>query len=381
MSVASSLPSVSRSPAAPSHIPIMSPRHRQRALSSASNHGGISPSINIAGLATRAQTPAIKPEGAAPLGQSAPATSGWLSLPAAAKAAAAITPGSPTVAMSPGAVTGSRDYFSLKKAEQSPVRDDKAAASPAATPSATSGSSILGSKKKFMGFGKKKTAEQPMSTVVESKREAVPEDKAPQLSERDKQQLAFLDTLRSHSFAPPLNGDAPDVAIPPTTSVIIAEQSHADGAYIVTYRSQVSSTERDMEPLEMNSPFWLLNYLFTSATPEERRPPKIPLILLPEGQSVSSGVGLKVQASRTARVRGVMEHLQSVLSASEGRDRQSLDTSGVSGWADGQLRPEDLIELRCGQHVADPDMKVGTLKHYFWRGGVDMVLHYKLKSV
>jgi WD repeat-containing protein 48 len=30
----------------------------------------------------------------------------------------------------------------------------------------------------------------------------------------------------------------------------------------VTYRSRVESTERDMEALEMNSPEWLLDYLF-----------------------------------------------------------------------------------------------------------------------
>lgn len=373
-SVTSSLPSVSRSPAAPTHIPIMSPRHRQRALSSASSHGGISPSINIAGLATRAQTPAIKPEGATPLGQSAPATSGWLALPGALKATS-ISPSSPSAAMSPSSITGSRDYFSAKKAEQSPSREEKVPASPSAT-----GSSLLG-KKKFMGFGKKKTTEAPMSTVVESKREEPPEDKTPQMSERDKQQLAFLDTVRASRFNPPSHDDAPTVPIPPSTSVIISEQSHADGAYIVTYRSQVSSTERDMEPLEMNSPFWLLNYLFTSATPEERRPPKIPLILLPEGQTVASGKGLKVQASRTARVRGVMEHLQSVLSSGDGRERSLSDASALSGVPESKrLKPEDVIELHCGKHLANPDMKVGTLKHYFWRGGVDMVLHYKIKQ-
>jgi WD repeat-containing protein 48 len=85
--------------------------------------------------------------------------------------------------------------------------------------------------------------------------------------------------------------EVPPVALPPATAVIISEQSQADGAYFVTYRSQVSSTERDMEPLEMNSPFWLLDFLFTDSTPEERRVPKIPLILLPAGESVGSGKG------------------------------------------------------------------------------------------
>lgn len=276
----SSLPSISRSPA-PTHIPIEAPRHRKRALSSTSMTGsGISPSINIAGLATRAQRAAIRPEGT-PFGQSAPASSGWLSP----------IPGGRTpfgTGMSPlsSTDTPARDYFSMRKPDPAPVpekKEEKVTSPPAAT------GGLLG--KKFKGFGKKKNVEAAMSTVVESKHEAPAEDTAPKMSERDKQQLLFLDGLRSQTFSPPSSVDVPQISIPDSTAVIISEQSHADGAYIVTYRSQVSSTERDMEPLEMNSPFWLLNFLFTGMTPEERRPPKIPLILLPEGQTVGSGKG------------------------------------------------------------------------------------------
>lgn len=94
---------------------------------------------------------------------------------------------------------------------------------------------------------------------------------------------------------------------------------------------------------------------------------------------------LKVQASRTARVRGVMEHLQYVLAA-EGqvpagnRERGMSDASRMSGVpAEPRPAPEDVIELLCGEHVADPRMKVSALKAYYWRGGVDMVLHYRIK--
>lgn len=388
----SSLPSISRSPNAPTHIPIapiMSPRHRQRALSNASLGSGITPSINIAGLATRAQTPAIRPEGNAQLGQSAPATSGWLSLPAAMKAAN-ITPSSvtsPTASnpFTPGSMPTARDYFSLRKEASSGGGDKSPGPTAALAPTTPVGGTSSGGgllKKGFKGFGKKKAVEQPMATVTESKREAKPvETEDGKLSERDKQQLLFLDAVRSRPFHPPSSSEAPNVPIPASTRVIISEQAHADGAYIVTYRSQVGSTERDIEPLELNSPFWLLNFLFTSATPEERRPPKIPLILLPEGAALSSGKGLKVQASRTARVRGVMEHLQGVLQHADGRERAMSDASAMSGVPDlPKRKPEDSFELLCGKHIADPNMKVGTLKQYYWRGGPDMVLHYRVKA-
>lgn len=90
---------------------------------------------------------------------------------------------------------------------------------------------------------------------------------------------------------------------------------------------------------------------------------------------------LKVQASRTARVRGVIEHLQMTLQREEGRERGLSDASAMSGVTPAPARaPEDTMELLCGNTVADPDMKVATLKHYFWRGGVDMVLHWRVKA-
>jgi WD repeat-containing protein 48 len=321
--VASSLPSISRSPVPPSLLAVdlasPHPRHRQRALSSTSltltgSGGGTpTPSINITGLATRAERAAIRPD--APFGQSAPASSsGWLS----AASGGAVTPlrsgafaalgGSAATPTSTTSDIPARDYFSLRKeptsasasaagtAAASPAEKKEALPLPQSPGPASNGSSSSGGgllSKKFKAFGKKKQAEPQMTTVVESKLEERVEAKGPelQLSERDKSQLLFLDGLRARTFAPPPPVEVPPVALPPATAVIISEQSQADGAYFVTYRSQVSSTERDMEPLEMNSPFWLLDFLFTDSTPEERRVPKIPLILLPAGESVGSGKG------------------------------------------------------------------------------------------
>jgi WD repeat-containing protein 48 len=278
----SSLPSISRSPA-PTHIPISSPRHRQRALSSTSLSGGMTPTINIAGLATRASRAAIRPD--PPLGQSAPAASVWLT-PAASTIRSAATPASGTP-KSVGDI-GARDYFSVRKQPETAARTTPSTPvekKDATSPVASSGGLLS---KKFK-FGKKKNPEPQMTTVVESKLEEPPRDDTTlKLTERDRNQLLFLDQLRSKNFAPPSSSEVPHVSIPDSTAVIISEQSQADGAYFVTYRSQVSSTERDIEPLEMNSPFWLLNFLFVDSTPEERRPPKIPLILCPDGEAASS---------------------------------------------------------------------------------------------
>jgi len=93
-------------------------------------------------------------------------------------------------------------------------------------------------------------------------------------------QMQILDTVRSYAFHPPAPWEAPPLSLPPSTSLLIAEESKDAGAWAVTYRSQVSSTERDMEALEMNSPMWLLDYLFTSRT-KNKEPVKLTFILEP----------------------------------------------------------------------------------------------------
>ncbi len=102
----------------------------------------------------------------------------------------------------------------------------------------------------------------------------------PKLTEREAAQLRILDVVRVHPFHPPPPWEAPPLDFPPTTSLLIAEESKDAGAWVVTYRSQVASVERDMESLENNSPLWLLDYLFTSRT-KQKDPVKLTFILEP----------------------------------------------------------------------------------------------------
>lgn len=96
--------------------------------------------------------------------------------------------------------------------------------------------------------------------------------------------MAILDAVRAHPFHPPPPWEAPPLNFPKSTSLLISEESKDAGAWVVTYRSQVSSTERDMEPLEMNSPGWLLEYLFTTRT-KIKDPVKLTFILEPANGS------------------------------------------------------------------------------------------------
>lgn len=199
--------------------------------------------------------------------------------------------------------------------------------------------------------------------------------------------------------------------MPATTALLISEETRDAGAWVVTYRSQVSSTERDMEALEMNSPQWMLEYLFTSRT-RVKDPVKLTFILEPAPNS-----GLKempegttrLSASRVLRARKIMAFIFDKLNLAPAvqRARQESIGGGGAGSPPGvglkglpagspplrntradslgltpgidEHTPEQVIELLCGTEVVDPRITLATLKQYYGTGG-DMLLHYRLRE-
>jgi WD repeat-containing protein 48 len=174
-------PSITRSPA-PRHLPIerpnQSPPHRQRAMSGTFTESN-TVSLNIPGLVSPAARSAVLPDMESPLARSIPLSTSLSGSfqPFAASAGMrtgtlSAIPQSPTSASiagaSPGDILSRGDYFSPKrKADPSPDRSQPAT-TPGETKSSvpqTPGGSFMG---KFKGFGKKKQAEAPVSTVVEA---------------------------------------------------------------------------------------------------------------------------------------------------------------------------------------------------------------------
>jgi WD repeat-containing protein 48 len=62
--------------------------------------------------------------------------------------------------------------------------------------------------------------------------------------------------------------------------VLISEETKDSGAWAVKYRSMVSRTEEDIEPLEMAAPAWTLEYLFAGRG-RFREPIKLCFLLEP----------------------------------------------------------------------------------------------------
>ncbi|WVQ84243.1 hypothetical protein IAT38_006395 [Cryptococcus sp. DSM 104549] len=422
--VTSSLPSVPRSPTNPNNPsasitistpidrPPVSPGHRKRALTG-SFSGVRPPALNIPGLVSPAARPAVLPElPDESLSKSAPEASGyWQAFraqspgtgltgltaipPSPAVSQAASGPGSGTTPLKDG--SGGRDYFTLKngrKTDPSPPREGGDAglgangkkAAGAQTPG-TPGS-LMG---RFKGFGKKKQAEAAMAPVVEQ--EVPPEDTGPKLSERDQHQLLILDEVRSHHFHPPPPWEAPPIDYPPSTALLISEDSKDAGAWVVTYRSQVSSTERDMEALEMNSPLWLLDYLFANRIPTHKIvKTHFQLEPLPgSGLPPMPGLTNKLAANRVLRAKKISAFIAEHLNAAYPPQAPPTSTRGSFGSSQKkaaqapdrrEFHPDDfelVLGERPGNELVNPDITLATLKAYYGVS-MDILLYYKLKE-
>ncbi|OCF44317.1 hypothetical protein I317_01762 [Kwoniella heveanensis CBS 569] len=396
--VSSSLPSsVPRSPGISIAIdrPPVAPPHRKRAMTG-SFSSPKPPSLNIPGLVSPAARPAVLPDVSdEQLSRSAPeATNYFQSFQALKSGQLSAIPQSPTASTQPTLSpqtemsSSNRDYFSInrKRNDPSPSRDNDRDKSSATTPglgTTPGGGSFMG---KFKGFGKKKQTETPMSTVVEKVQ--TPEDDGPKMSEREAEQLRILDTVRSHAFHPPPAWEAPYVAFPPSTALLIAEESKDAGAWVVTYRSQVSSTERDMESIEMNSPLWLLDYLFANRV-RTKDPVKFTFILEPAPGSMLKELpegSARLSASRVLRAKKISAFIADKLDLFPQRSARAGSLPLISGHnhrgsisGDYEGSPDELIELVCGQTVVDPNITLATLKAYYG-SGPDMLLHYRLKK-
>ncbi|KAL7424477.1 hypothetical protein Q5752_000161 [Cryptotrichosporon argae] len=339
--------------AAPHERPMTSPRHRQRALSFSTT-----PSINIAGLATPAATPAAVPS--LPLAASLP-SGGWTGPSRAAGAGALpLPPPLPAVSASPTtaaatpslasasatAASPAPDYFSARKRESSPSREP------------TTPGSLMG---KLKGFGKKnaKASESAMTPLIETRQEGPDEAK---LSDRELAQLEVLDAVRARPFRPPPPAQAPVLDVAPSTALLISEETDEGGAWVVSYRSQVNSTERDMEPLEMHAPGWLLHALFANEAAPASKPASFNVKIRPSKPDMPA---FNVSYPRITRFRIISRDLHRSLVASRAAAPPAHGTD-----------PAALVVLA---DAAGPVAPTSTLSAYRQqKPGGDIEIEYRL---
>ncbi|CAB1349755.1 unnamed protein product [Coregonus sp. 'balchen'] len=93
----------------------------------------------------------------------------------------------------------------------------------------------------------------------------------------------------------------------------------------------------------------------------------------------------RLSASDMLQVRKVMEHVYEKIINLD--NESQTGTSGNNEKPSEQKEEEDVavlaeekIELLCQDQVLDPNMDLRTVKHFIWKSGGDLTLHYRQKS-
>ena len=107
----------------------------------------------------------------------------------------------------------------------------------------------------------------------------------------------------------------------------------------------------------------------------------------------------KLSASDMLQVRKVIEHVYEKMMGSEtgssapaasatSSDQHASHNSSAGGNSGsgrtgdrnsegGISIAEEKVELLCQDQVLDPDMDLRTVRHFIWKSGADLILHYR----
>ncbi|RXM35985.1 WD repeat-containing protein 48 [Acipenser ruthenus] len=168
--------------------------------------------------------------------------------------------------------------------------------------------------------------------------------------------------------------------VPPHTPVIFGE---AGGRTLFRLLCRDSGGETESMLLNETVPQWVIDITVDKNMPKFN---KIPFYLQPHSSSGAKTLKKdRLSASDMLQVRKVMEHVyEKIINL----DNESQITSASNNEKPGeQEKEEDIavlaeekIELLCQDQVLDPNMDLRTVKHFIWKSGGDLTLHYRQKS-
>lgn len=105
---------------------------------------------------------------------------------------------------------------------------------------------------------------------------------------------------------------------------------------------------------------------------------QIPFFLLPHQNSgIKSLRKERLSASDMLQVKKVIEHVCEKVMANINEDsgNQSGQDHGNKS-NDSSTFPIEKVELLCNEQVLDRNLDLRTVKHFIWKSGGDLVLHY-----
>ncbi|KAL1879100.1 hypothetical protein VTK73DRAFT_7324 [Phialemonium thermophilum] len=167
---------------------------------------------------------------------------------------------------------------------------------------------------------------------------------------------------------PSLPTETPVLKIPPSTKVIIQEETSGGSAEV--YRGTVASVGADADIIEQRAPMWLGDLLLSNVTPM-KDPVKVSFVLYPYQDllpPISAADGNnRLNANRMLRVKKILAYVAERIDPPADPDRPDPDA----------LKPEEYLELYCNEQLLPATMSLATLRAHIWKGGSDIVLKYK----
>ncbi|KFA61637.1 hypothetical protein S40285_06216 [Stachybotrys chlorohalonatus IBT 40285] len=166
-------------------------------------------------------------------------------------------------------------------------------------------------------------------------------------------------------LTPSLPSETPVLKLPPATQIIIQEETSGGSANI--YQGTVESVGRDADVIEQKAPMWLGDVLLQNQIPF-KDPIKISFVLHPLGDLpviAAEDGNNRLNANRMLRVKKILAYV------AERIEPQPEEPDPDA------LRPEEYLELYCNDQLLENTMTLATLRAHVWKGGNDIVLHYK----
>ncbi|CAI4231498.1 unnamed protein product [Auanema sp. JU1783] len=155
--------------------------------------------------------------------------------------------------------------------------------------------------------------------------------------------------------------------VPEHTPLIICE-SNGRPLFRLLIKDAINETESSL--LAEYVPTWVTDVVERNLLPKFN---KMPFFLLPH-PSTNSKTPKKERLSATEmlQVKKVMEHVfEKILNAENPLSPDRTISDPI---------PSDLdqrLELYCNDQKLDPDMDLRTVKHFIWKQGGDLLIHYK----
>ncbi|KXJ86706.1 hypothetical protein Micbo1qcDRAFT_152686 [Microdochium bolleyi] len=291
---------------------------------------------------------------------------------------AKVVPTTPAATEAPPAAAATTPVAAKEETPQSPVDGKK-----------ENGKGAFGKKFRMgMSFGTKKLGRSASSSATEKPAvvEEKPEENKSESSsnhekevddnfhgviqkiqnEYEKQLQENPEKLVETGIHPSLPIDTPVLKLPPGTKVILQEET--SGGIANLYRGTVETVGIDVDIIEEKAPMWLGDVLLTNTIPP-KDPVKVSFVLHPWQDTLPSLATTdgnnRLNANRMLRVRKILAYVA---------ERIDPDYDETNAEA---LRPEEYLELYCNEQLLPNKMSLATMRAHIWKGGNDVVLHYK----